>query len=100
MLHTLISLVAQDEAQILLHTLVQDICLVFANTACVEYPVFTLFTKCLTLELIQIAYSQILDSTDEGLTLPSKTFILDLIQNLLVSMHSSSLAAKGEPNKD
>jgi len=62
--HTLVTSLGGEEPQILMLSIVNDLCVIFntCDGAPLDYPVFTLFTKCLLLELLQFSYSTILDN--------------------------------------
>ena len=72
--------ISKEEPQVLLHVLVGDLSSIFK--AChggpLEYPIFILFTKCILLELVQFAYSNILDSKQE-FNMSTKLVVLDLL---------------------
>jgi hypothetical protein len=53
-IRSLINSLGGDEPQVLMHCIVTDLCVVFnhCSGAPLDYPVFTLFTKCLLLELL------------------------------------------------
>lgn len=64
----------------------------FLRGAPLEFPIFSLLTKCLMLELLQFVYGNILDKEKEkeDISLQSKLFTLDLVQQLMIAVHSMS----------
>lgn len=72
-----------------------DICVVltYCKGAPLEYPAFTLFAKCFSLELLQFCLDHLLDSkkakSSVEFTQVQKLTILDLVQAVLVSLYSS-----------
>jgi hypothetical protein len=80
----------QDEHQLLLQVVVGDLCtLLSPGTFPLEFPIFTLFLKCLILDLIQFNYDYLLDQQSQEasyrnqekgeMTLAHKVLVLDYI---------------------
>lgn len=90
----------QDEHQLLLQVVVGDLCtLLSAGTFPLEFPIFTLFLKCLILDLIQFNYDYLLEHSQQSqaasersqekgeMNLAHKVLVLDYIQHLLNGIH-------------